>query len=64
MLGGSYIGIGPKSIHPDNEELKFYQSLTKKGGGTIEFTEDVHKVKGVDVIYQDVFLDLGESQDL
>jgi ornithine carbamoyltransferase len=64
MLGGNYIGIGPKSVFPDKEELNFYQSLAKKNGGSVEFSEDTSKLKGVDVVYQDVFLDLGESEDL
>jgi ornithine carbamoyltransferase len=64
MLGGSYIGIGPKKIWPSNNELIEYKKIANENNGSIEFVEDVNKLKNVDVIYQDVFLDLGESEDL
>jgi ornithine carbamoyltransferase len=63
-LGAEYIGIGPKEEFPSKEEMKFYTDLAKKNGGKVSFTTDVNKLKGVNVIYQDVFLNLGESFDL
>jgi ornithine carbamoyltransferase len=64
MCGGSYVGIGPKAAHPTQEELSFYQSLASQYGGTVKFSTDLIEVQGVDVIYQDVFLDLGEQFNL
>jgi ornithine carbamoyltransferase len=63
-LGGEYIGIGPKKEHPEAAELNFYQQLAKKHGGKVSFSTDTKDVKGAKVIYQDVFLDLGESEKL
>ncbi|GMO14543.1 MAG: ornithine carbamoyltransferase [Mycoplasmoidaceae bacterium] len=63
-LGGEYIGIGPKKEFPEADELKFYQDLAKKNGGKVSFSSEIKDIKGANVIYQDVFLDLGESADL
>jgi ornithine carbamoyltransferase len=64
MYGAHYVGIGPTLAHPSSEELAFYQKLAQENGGSVEFTTDINAVKDADVIYQDVFLDLGESMDL
>jgi ornithine carbamoyltransferase len=63
-LGGHYVGIGPRAVFPDQKEMKFYQALAKQSGGSIKFSTKISDLKGCQVIYQDVFLDLGESTTL
>jgi ornithine carbamoyltransferase len=64
MSGGEYVGVGPKSEFPSTSELNEYKSIAKKYNGKISFSSNTDALKGCNVIYQDVFLDLGESQDL
>jgi ornithine carbamoyltransferase len=63
-LGAEYIGIGPKDEFPNAKELQFYNELAKKNGGKIKFSTNLEDLKGANVIYQDVFLNLGDSFDL
>jgi ornithine carbamoyltransferase len=63
-LGGEYIGIGPKQAFPDAAELQFYNELAKKNGAKVSFSTNPKDINGAKVIYQDVFLDLGESEEL
>lgn len=55
---------GPKSLWPDAEVQKMAKNFTDKYGGKFLLTEDPEEaVKGVDYIYTDVWLSMGESAE-
>jgi len=55
---------GPKSLWPDAYVQKMAKDFTKKYGGKFLLTEDPKEaVKGVDYIYTDVWLSMGEAAD-
>ncbi len=55
---------GPKSLWPDAEVQKMAKNFTEKYGGKFLLTENPEEaVKGVDYIYTDVWLSMGESAD-
>ena len=67
MVGGAKMGIdvrlcAPKENFPDEKLVKECKSIAKKTGAKITLTENVDKgVKGVDFLYTDVWLSLGED---
>jgi ornithine carbamoyltransferase len=55
---------GPKSLWPDKEVQKMAKDFTEKYGGKFLLTDDPKEaVKGVDYIYTDVWLSMGEAAD-
>ncbi|MBN2364279.1 ornithine carbamoyltransferase [candidate division WOR-3 bacterium] len=70
MVGSAKMGIdfraaGPKDRHPDEKLLKQCRELAGENGAKISVTEDPEEaVKGADFLYTDVWLSMGESEDL
>lgn len=63
IMGMDYRAIGPKSCQPSSELVKQCQAIAKKSGAKITLTDDVAKgVKGVDFIYTDVWVSMGEPE--
>lgn len=66
MVGAAKMGMdfraaAPKSCHPDAELVKVCKEIAKETGANITITENVDKaVKGVDFIYTDVWVSMGE----
>ena len=55
---------GPKSLWPDKEVQDMAREFAKKSGGSLMITDDPAKaVKGVDYIYTDVWLSMGEAAE-
>jgi ornithine carbamoyltransferase len=55
---------GPKNLWPDADVQKMAKDFAKKSGGKLLITEDPKEaVKGVDFIYTDVWLSMGEAAD-
>jgi ornithine carbamoyltransferase len=55
---------GPKSLWPDAEVQKMAKDFAKKSGGKLTITDNpAEAVKGVDFIYTDVWLSMGETAD-
>lgn len=64
-MGMDYRAVAPKSGHPDKALVKKCLDVAKTTGAKITITEDVAKgVKGVDFIYTDVWLSMGEAASL
>ena len=64
-MGMDYRAVAPKSGHPDKALVKKCLEVAKTTGAKITITEDVAKgVKGVDFIYTDVWLSMGEAASL
>lgn len=64
-LGLHFTAVAPKALWPDEALVKTCQALAKDSGGTLRFTEDkMEGTKGVDVVYTDVWVSMGEPKDV
>jgi len=64
-MGMDYRAVAPKSGHPDKALVKKCLEVAKLTGAKITITENVAQgVKGVDFIYTDVWLSMGEDASL
>ncbi|MEZ5197345.1 MAG: ornithine carbamoyltransferase [Bacteroidales bacterium] len=64
-MGMDYRAVAPKSGHPDKELVDQCLEIAKSTGAKITITENVDEgVKGVDFIYTDVWLSMGEDASL
>ena len=64
-MGMHFVCLGPKSLHIDPEVLAYCKEEAKKSGGTIEVTDNVDEaVKDADVIYTDVWVSMGEPDEV
>lgn len=64
-VGMHFVALGPDSLKPDEKILEEMQEYSKETGATIEFCSDVDKaVKGADVIYTDIWVSMGEDENL
>jgi ornithine carbamoyltransferase len=64
-MGMDYRAVAPKSGHPDKALVKKCLEVAKTTGAKITITENVAEgVKGVDFIYTDVWLSMGEDASL
>lgn len=67
LVGGAKMGMdvriaAPKAFHPDAELVKTCQQIAAETGAKITITEDVATaVKGVDFLYTDVWVSMGEA---
>ncbi|GAA0300912.1 ornithine carbamoyltransferase [Rhodovulum strictum] len=70
MVGAALIGLdirlcGPKSLWPDAALVDQCRELAKASGARITKTEDLAEgVKGCDYIYTDVWVSMGEPEDV
>ena len=70
LIGGVKMGmdvriVGPKSLQPDAELVKQCEDIAKETGAKITITDDVESgVKGCDFIYTDVWVSMGESDEM
>ncbi len=64
-MGMDYRAVAPKSGHPDKALVKKCLEVAKSTGAKITITENVAQgVKGVDFVYTDVWLSMGEDPSL
>ncbi len=69
LLGGAKMGMdvrlcAPRSLWPDQAIQDEAQAVARETGARITITEDVDEaVKGVDFVYTDVWVSMGESKD-
>lgn len=61
ILGAELIAITPKGRECDEEITAEARLLAEKNGGKITTTTDTEAVKGVDAVYTDVWVSMGES---
>jgi ornithine carbamoyltransferase len=70
MVGAAKMGMdfraaAPKSCHPDEELVNTCREIAKETGAKITITENVDEaVKGVDFIYTDVWVSMGEPDEV
>jgi ornithine carbamoyltransferase len=61
-LGMDFRAVAPKSGHPEKELVNQCLAIAKETGAKITITENVDEgVKGVDFVYTDVWLSMGED---
>lgn len=69
MIGAAKVGmnfniIAPKKLFPDEALVKKCMEEGKRSGSNIEVTNDIDKVKGMDVLYTDVWVSMGEEESV
>lgn len=64
-MGMHFVACAPKKYFPNEELVAQCREYAKESGGTITLTEDVKEgTKGADVIYTDVWVSMGEPEDV
>lgn len=70
MVGAAKAGMdfraaAPASVQPDPSLVQKCRQIAERTGGKITLTEDVeHAVKGADFLYTDVWVSMGEPQEV
>ncbi len=70
MIGCAKMGmdfrlVAPKVVHPDADLVKQCEEIAAQTGAKIMITEDIDKgVKDTDVIYTDVWVSMGEPEEV
>jgi ornithine carbamoyltransferase len=70
MVGGAKMGmdvriVSPKAYQPNATLVKECQTIAKETGATITLTDNVEQgVKGVDFLYTDVWVSMGEPDNV
>ncbi|MEJ2593917.1 MAG: ornithine carbamoyltransferase [bacterium] len=63
-MGMDFRAVSPKQFWPDKNLVKQCEAIAKETGAKITLTEDISKgVKGVDFIYTDVWVSMGEPEE-
>ena len=64
-MGMHFVACAPKKYFPNAELTETCQKLAARSGATLEFIEDPKAaVKGADVIYSDVWVSMGEPDEV
>lgn len=64
IMGLNFKAIGPEETVCDEKVLEVSRELAKKSGGSITISHDPKDVKGSDVIYTDIWVSMGEAEEL
>ena len=64
-MGMHFVACAPKRYFPDGALVEECQRIAKTTGATLEFIEDTKEAtKGADVIYTDVWVSMGEPDEI
>ena len=63
-MGMHFIACTNKKYFPDRKLVERCKEIAKESGATITLTEDVNDVKGADVVYTDVWVSMGEPDEI
>ena len=64
-MGMHFVACAPEKYFPDQELIKECMEYAKESGATITFTDNVEEgTKGADVIYTDVWVSMGEPDEI
>lgn len=64
-MGMNFVACAPKKYFPNEALVKECEAFAKESGATITLTEDVKEgTKGEDVIYTDVWVSMGEPDEV
>lgn len=64
IMGVNFKAVGPKETVCDEKVLEISRKLAKDSGASITISHDPEDVRGSDVIYTDIWVSMGESEDL
>jgi ornithine carbamoyltransferase len=65
MMGMDFRAVAPKAYWPEENLVKTCREIAKETGATITLTEKVDEgVRGVDYLYTDVWVSMGEPDDV
>ena len=64
-MGMHFVACGPKELWPDKELIKKCKEIASETGASVEMTENVNEaVEYADVIYTDVWVSMGEPDEV
>ncbi len=63
-MGMDFVACAPKKYHPNKELVDKCLEIAKETGAKITLTEDIEDIKGADVIYTDVWVSMGEPDEV
>ena len=63
-LGVNFTAIGPKKLWPNEKLVEECREIAKINGSTITITDDINAVKNKDAIYVDVWVSMGEPEEV
>lgn len=64
IMGADFVALGPKELWPEESLIEPLVKMCEKSGGSITLTDNIDDVKGADVIYTDVWVSMGEEDQL
>lgn len=64
IMGADFVALGPKELWPEEDVLRPMLDICEKSGGSITLTDNIDDVKDADVIYTDVWVSMGEEDQL
>lgn len=63
-MGMHFVAYGPKELWPDKDILAKVNEVAKETGAIIEISDSKDCLKGADVIYTDVWVSMGEEDQM
>lgn len=64
-MGMHFVGCSPKEYFPDQQLIDLCKNIARGSGGSITLTDDVKEAtKDADVIYTDVWVSMGEPEEV
>ncbi len=63
-MGMHFVALGPKELWPAENTLVKIREVAAASGATIEISDKAECVKGADVIYTDVWVSMGEEDQM
>lgn len=63
-MGMHFVACTNKKYFPDRKLVERCKEIAKESGATITLTEDVNDIKGADVVYTDVWVSMGEPDEI
>ena len=63
-MGMKFVSLAPKELWPNEELVKEMEEVAKVTKGSIHLTEDINDVEDADVIYTDVWVSMGEPDEV
>ncbi len=64
LLGSDVRIVAPAELHPDREVIEQAREIAQQTGATITVTEDLQAIRGVDFVHTDIWVSMGESQEV